>query len=170
MDDSQIQDAKEKLAAINKIITTLDPAIRAAAFEILEPLFFDDSPVTREKGGDKRPKRTRRAGATDDAGKFFSSFEHDKPNENVHLIVAWFYSQYGVFPVSTAELRQTADSVGLTVPARPDATMRVAKVKGKKLYQKKPAGYQLTVHGENHLKETYGVKKGTKPRPIEDDE
>lgn len=170
MDDSQIQDAKKKLTAINKIITSLDPAIRAAAFEVLEPLFFDEAPATRKTDGGKNPKRAPRTASTDDAGKFFNSFEHDKPSENVHLIVAWFYSQYGVFPVGTKELREMAGSVGLTVPARPDATMRVAKVKGKKLYQKKATGYQPTVHGESHLKETYSVKKGTKPRPVEDDE
>lgn len=170
MDDSQIQDAKKKLAAINKIITTLDPAIRASAFEILEPIFFDDSPTPREKKDGEKGKRVRPTTSTDDAGKFFGSFEHAKPSENVHLITAWFYSQYGVFPIAAAELREMADSVGITVPARPDATMRQAKVKGKKLYVKRTEGFQLTVHGEKHLKETYSVKKGTKVRPVEADE
>ena len=30
--------------------------------------------------------------------------------------------------------------------------------------------YQLTVHGERYMKDTYEVTKGTKPRPVEDDE
>lgn len=171
MNDERIKDAKKKLADINKTIGGLDASIRAAAFEILTPLYFDD--YEADHTGDKKEKkpRTRRTRvAPGDPAKFFNEHDHDRPKDNVHLIAAWFYSQYGVTPITPAEVRECANGVGLTIPERPDNTMRTAKKDSKNLYRQKNSGWQLTVNGEAYAKETYGVKKGNKPRPSGDDE
>jgi len=172
MDDSRINDAKKKLAEINKAIAALDPSIRLAAFEILAPIYFED----REPSDGKKPKTPKtdkshgRGSSPTDPDKFFNEHDHKRPKDNVHLVAAWFYSQYGVTPISKKDLRECADGAGLTVPERPDNTMRSAKKDGKNLYRQKGGGWQLTVKGEAYLREAYGVKKGNKTRPIGDDE
>jgi hypothetical protein len=173
MDDERIKDAKKKLGDINKTIAGLDAAIRAAAFEILAPLYFDDyeAPEGTDRSKQKKKPPARRTRSTPgDPGAFFNEHDHDKPKDNVHLISAWFYSQYGVTPVTQADIRECANDAGLTIPERPDNTMRYAKKDGKNLYRQKNSGWQLTVKGEAYAKETYSVKKGNKPRPTGNDE
>lgn len=170
-EDESIRAIKRKLEEINKIITSLDAAIRAPAFDILVPYYFESAQLPHATERAKPARPPRQTGKTpSDPEQFFGAFDHGKPDDNVHLAVAWLYSQYGVFPIETKELKEVADKVGLTIPARPDATMRVARREGKKLYRKKGKGYELTVHGEAYVKDTYKVKKGTQPRPAKEDE
>lgn len=172
MDDERIKDAKRKLTDINKTIAALDPSIRAAAFEVLAPIYFDDYEASgdSEDPKTKTPRPRRGRSAPGDRAKFFNEHDHDKPKDNVHLIAAWFYSQYGVSPLTQNDIRECASDAGLTIPDRTDNTMRAAKKDGKNLYRQKSSGWQLTVKGEAYVKETYGVKKGNKPRPAGDDE
>jgi len=168
MDQKQIQDTKKKLLEINAIVTELDPAIRSAAFDLLAPLYFRDTgEPTPPKKLRKEKKRAVQVKHSNDPGEFFEAFTHDKPNDNVHLIVAWLYSQYGLFPITSKDVRDLADETGLTIPERPDKTMNVAKRDKKKLYRRHGTGWQLTVHGEAYLKKNYSVKKGSKSRPAE---
>lgn len=162
MASDKIKSATEKLLEINQIITKLDPAIRSAAFDILTPLVFEEEDVSEKPGtAHKKQKQI----STADKEKFLSLFEHDKPKDYVLLIAAWLYSQHGVFPITKALMDEEASNAGLTVPERPDNTMRTAKQKGKNLFRQKNSGWQLTVAGEAYLKETYSVKKGNKPVP-----
>jgi len=168
MSDEQIKEVKKKLLEINQIISELDPTIRAQAFEILAPHYFKDR-LPSKTAAVKRAEEAEKIEtvSTDDEAAFFRAFSHEKPSGNVHFIAAWYYSQYGLFPITTKLLRQKANEVGLTIPARPDATMRVAKKDGRNLYRKKGNGYQPNVHGEAYLKEIYSVSKGTKTLPPE---
>ncbi len=171
MDDQQIKDAKKKLGDINKTISALDPSIRAAAFEILAPLYFEEyEPPEVPSGPKKTPKRQRSAASPSDRETFFAQHDHDKAKDNLHLIAAWFYSQYGVTPITRKDVRDCGGDIGLTIPDRPDNTMRFAKKDGKNLYRQKSSGWQLTVNGEAYVKSTYGVRKGNKTRPSGDDE
>lgn len=167
MDEERIQEVAKKLREISKVVSELDPAIRAASFQLLVPYYFEDVEEEPRSRGTQAPQ----AGRSDsDEATFFNRFTHDKPADNVDLVVAWLYSHYGAYPVTTRELRTYADRRGLTIPARPDATMRQAKKDGKRLYQKQGGGYKLTVHGEAHVKTTYKVRKGTQARPTEESE
>ena len=172
MDDERIKDAKKKLADINKVVSGLDASIRAAAFEVLAPLYFDDYDAGGEGSdpGEKKARTRRAQTIPSNRETFFNQHDHDKPSDNVHLISAWFFSQYGVTPLTQADVRECADDAGLTIPERPDNTMRTAKKDGKNLYRQKSSGWQLTVKGEAYVKEMYNVKKGNKPRPSGDDE
>ncbi len=165
MSTDKVKDTIEKLNEINKIIVQFDPSIRGHAFEILKPLFFEKAVHGGkvEEGENKPPAPP----PTADKEEFFSSFEHSKPDENVILIVAWLYSQYGVFPITRNFMEEEAQEVGLTIPTRSDNTMRQKRHKNKSLFHKKGGGWQLTVPGEMYLKETYNVKKGNKPLPEE---
>ena len=77
----------------------------------------------------------------------------------------WSAREYGAEPFSVDEVRQKADDVGITIPARIDMTFQAAKEKGKKLFARAGRGrFKPTVHGEANLKATYSVKKGTTKR------
>lgn len=163
MSDEQVKEVKKKLLEINQIISELDPAIRVQAFEILASHYFEEK-LPKKTIREKRAEKTEKVEkiSTEGEATFFNAFSHKKPSDNVHLIVAWYFSQFGNFPLTTELLRQKADDVGLTIPERPDSTMRSATKKGKNLYRKQGKGYQPTVHGEANLKKIYKVSKGTK--------
>lgn len=161
MTSDKIKEAIEKLLEINQIISKLDPAIRSSAFDILVPLVFKENSVENKTStGGKKPQRS-----PVDKEEFLNSFQHDKPKDNVLLLSAWLYSQYGVFPITKAFLDEEASNAGLTIPVRSDNTMRVAKHKGKNLFRQKNSGWQLTVAGEAHLKTIYVVRKGSQAAP-----
>ena len=171
MNPEKIREIEKKLAEINKVISGFDPAIRLAAFEMLAPHYFDEEAQDRTKKRIAIGKDMGTSGATaTDLEKFFGSFDHKKPKDNVLLIASWLYSQYGVVSIATKDIKDYADKTGLTVPTRPDNTMRSAKKNSKNLFRQHGNGWELTVHGEAHLKETYEVKKGSKTRPSEDSE
>lgn len=169
MNKEKVAEVQSKLLEINKTISKLDPAIRSAAFEIMVPYYFDDRPVKKSKSddqikGDKGTSQEREVDTTD-LGAFISSFEHDKPKDNVMLLVAWLYSQYGAYPIQVKEIKELADACGLVIPNRSDNTMRGAKDKGKGLFNQQGRGWKLTVSGELYMNNTYNVKKGNKPVP-----
>lgn len=164
--DKKIKDIKKKLLEINKFISSLDISIRATAFNILAPHYFGDQINRILTGADST---VQGEGEENDSSSFYRKFDHEKPKDNVFLITAWFYSQYGVFPITIKDINNEADNTGLTVPNRSDNTIRFAKKKGKKLFKQVAKGWQLTVNGEIYLKDTYEIKKGNKKRP-EDDE
>jgi len=170
MDHEHIETVKKHLDDINKIITSLDPAIRAAAFDILAPLYFgeyhpsdgDDAEANKKLG----PVETaRKAAPSDGFETFFSSHEHTKPADNVALIAAWLYSQHGLTPITTSLCRAISGRAGFTIPNRPDNTMRQAKEKGKSLFRQQGKGWVLTTHGELYVKSTYQVRRGNLPLP-----
>src|SRR5437899_2650712 len=105
MSTEKVEEVKRKLKELNSIVATLDPALRDRALDELWPSYFPD----HHGGGPSTPAAKRevspKAADTSSAEAFFTSFEHKKPSENVLMIVAWLYSQYGVFPISAARVR-----------------------------------------------------------------
>jgi hypothetical protein len=90
-----------------------------------------------------------------------------KPHENVNLLAAIWFSEYGSNPFSIEHVREKANSTGLTIPAHPRMTIKQAKEKGKNLYVSAGRGaFKPTVVGEAFFKTTYGIRKGTKAPPV----
>lgn len=187
MKNDEFQEVVDRLKAVNKIILDLDPAIRASAFAVLEP-WVTGQPSPLPKNG-RRPAKKRssttsksassKAKATPeesaavgdnsglDLNQFFLAFDHKKPSDNVLMVIAWHYNQHGTTPFSVDEICQLADGVGITVPARVDKTITSAQQSGKSCFTKAGKGqFKPTVYGEDRLKRTYGVKKGTQAKPI----
>jgi len=177
MSDS-LDDVKKKIKEMNAFIADLEPAVRAAAFEMLRPYYFGSD--GNSKNGDREPatrlesmkpvtktaaSKTKPLIAADTAEEFFGQFETNKPHENVMLIAAWLYSQFGIADIDPAELKEIANAAGLTVSPRADNTLRQAKKNGKALFRQMANGWQPTLAGEAYLKETFGIKKGTKQKP-----
>ncbi len=163
MSQEKIKETKEKLLEINQLISQLDSSIRADAFKMLAPLYFQQSPPKSESEKAKQEVDTSLPVDTSSAETFFGSFEDMKPSDNVLLIAAWLYSQHGVFPITVDRVKEIATQTGLTIPNRTDNTLRQAIRDGKKLFIQQNDGWQPNVAGEKFLKEKFSVKKGTKP-------
>lgn len=165
MDSAAFKARSERLIEVAKLIERVPAEIRAQAFTLLAS-YISGTPLRegkREELADAEPP------SPEDREVFFSSFTHEKPADNVKLIAAWWYSQHGSAALSLATLRALATDVGLTIPDRPEETLRQAAHEGKTLF--KAGGRALwgpTVHGESYLKKTYKVKKGKKPLPSSD--
>ena len=163
------KEARAALVEINELLVKLDPSIRAAAFEILRPLYFVEEPAQPKRK--IPPKETESSGedegAPSELADFIASHDQKKPADNVTLLAAWLYSTYGLYPITPKEVKELGDSCGLIVPNRTDNTMRQAKNKGKSLFNQQGNGWQPTVSGEIYFKEKYKVKKGSKALPKE---
>lgn len=164
MDDVRIQEVKDKLTKINEFIAGLDAELKSTALGLLLPLYFD------EKGLKFTPlqKTGNDVDEVDYDGEreFFSSFDHEKPSENVVMIAAYLYSQYGVYPITPDEVKDYATRLGITIAPRTDNTLRQASRDGKNLFRQSGRGWEPTLPGESYFKELYKVKKGNKLRPV----
>lgn len=170
MKSPKIDEAKANLLEINDVVKQLEESLRATAIQVLVPMYFPDTskhgkPTTIGTTDNKAVEPELHD--TDDLGNFIASFEQSRPAENVMLLVAWLYSHYGAYPMSTKEIQELGDSCGLVIPNRPDNTMRTAKSDGKTLFQQQGKGWRLTVSGELYMKNQFNVKKGNKPLPKE---
>lgn len=162
MDNKEFKLRSGRLEQIAKVLEKLPAEVRGAAFDLLKGYVTGQTLNLRIKAKDAKahgdtPLRSEE--------EFFGSFDNDKPAENAKLIAAWFYREYGTNPFSLDEVREKANAVGITIPARVDMTFVAAKEKGKKLFARAGTGkFKPTVHGEAYLKATYSVKKGTRTR------
>ena len=116
MKDTKIAEAKAKLLEINELIKQLDESIRQTAIQLLVPLYFHvmEEPAESVVGSssDDKTHAKGQTHSTDDLGEFIASSEHGKPADNVLLLAAWLYSQYGVYPISTRDIQDLGGSSG----------------------------------------------------------
>jgi len=169
MDIKAFEEAVARLKQVEEVVGKLSPEVRSQAFGLLAP--YVSAPIGRSKSRGDGDNDTDSGGDdsqgdASDKGGFFAKFSHDKPADNVRLLSAYLYNEYGSEAFATEEIKELATEVGITIPDRPDATLRVAKEGGKTLYVAAGRGkFRPTVHGEAYLKGTYSVRKGTKKRP-----
>ena len=155
----------KRLVEVNEVISKLEPTIQAGAFQVLAPYITGRD--TTGPARDDVPAETNEEGDTPaDFESFLTTHTTAdmKPAENVGLITAYLYSQYGTAPFSVEEVRRIAEAAGLTVPNRIDMTLKGAKRDQKTLYAQVTGGFKPTVFGETVLKSTYKVKKGRQKR------
>lgn len=166
MDEKEFKARADRLQHIGKVLEKLPAEVRSDAFDLLKGYVAEHS--SGSSPAKKEVHKPEREDPGDSEREFFCAFDHDKPADNAKLIAAYFYREYGVEPFSVEEVRQKANDVGITIPARVDMTFRQAKEKGKKLFA--PAGrgkFKPTVHGEANMKVVFSVRKGTNRRPGE---
>ncbi len=158
MDKLQLKEISEKLHEVAEIIEKMPSEIRLATFNILSPYI-----TGKEQAGPRTPANEDYEGIEKE--DFFRSFDHDKPADNVRLIAGYLYSEYGTTPFGLEEISAIANDVGITIPERPDMTLKKATHNGKSMFTTSGRGqYKPTVHGEAYLKETYQVRKGNKKK------
>jgi hypothetical protein len=159
LDKKAFSEIRERLLEVNKIISKLDSTIRVAAFDFLKP-YISIGTVTLHIDTKKPPAEQAPQG---DVSELIQKHGDGKPHENVNLLAAIWFSEYGSNPFSIDYVREKASSTGLTIPASPRMTVIQAKDKGKNLYVSGGRGlFRPTVIGEAFFKTTYGIRKGTK--------
>jgi hypothetical protein len=157
MNTNTLRNRSKRLLEVNAVIKELDPAVRLAAFTLLE-----DYVTTGESSPEKEREITVNRDGEQNREAFFSKFETDKPADNAHLLAGYLYSQYGSAQFSIDEIKALATEVGLIVPDRVDMTIRNSQREGKHLFQATGRGmFRPTVHGELFFKSAYRVSKGT---------
>lgn len=169
MNDTEYKQLKQKILDVNGLIAKLDPAIRGEVFGILKPYLSESEhdhghPPKKDKG----KKTTEQESSPEDVAGLIAAHPDGSPADNVVLITAHLYREYGTAPFTAAEIKQLGDSFGLTVPNRIDNTLKTSKRGGKKLFQQVGKEFKATVHGESVFKSEYHVTKGRKPRPVEE--
>ena len=95
----------------------------------------------------------------------------ERPAEAVKAIAAWWFSQYGSAPITRANVEQIAEEIGVTIPDRPDNTMKGMKHDGRDVFRSAGRGALVPIrpHGELFFQTQYSVTKGRKPAPTGDD-
>jgi len=162
MNETTLQERTKKLLEINNVIKKLDETIRPAAFLLLQDYVLGSA--SSDKLKPHHPASPIDAG--EGREEFFSKFSHAKPSDNVLLVSAYHYSQFGSSSFSVEEIKALADQVGVTIPNKPYMTLTAAQRKGKSLFRSVGKGvFCPTVHGETFFKKTYGVSKGTQHKP-----
>jgi hypothetical protein len=91
----------------------------------------------------------------------------DRPAEAVKAIAAWWFSQYGSAPITRTSVETLAENIGVTIPDRPDATLRQMKHDGRDVFRSAGRGTFVPTrpHGELYFQTQYEVSKGRKQAP-----
>jgi len=166
MDESVFKELAGRLKTASKVVEELDPVLREDAWAMLRPFIAPDS----EPGEEKHTGRKRSKHETSDdipAGGIsedilIEKHESDKEADNLYLTLAILYQRHGRGPFSLELIKSAAKALDLTLPNRPDVTLRNST---KKVVRKQDGGYKVQPSGETWLKETYKVKKGKKAVP-----
>ncbi len=171
MESSTFQDRVKRLKEVNEVIEKLDPAIREGAFSLLAGYITGHPHNTGEAAHDARVGMVEGGASEQQMAELFGKYPDGKPSDNAILIAAWLYSQFGAQAFRLEELRGIAESVGLTIPASLDMTLKQAQREGKLLFQHTGRSeFKPTVPGELYFKKTYLVTKGTKKRSTQGSE
>jgi hypothetical protein len=162
LDKKAFDEIQDRILEVNKVVSKIDPSIRVAAFDFLKSYISSGNLVT--PAVPNRPAADEHSG--NDEAALIQKHGDGKPHENVNLLAAMWFMEFGSHPFSLDYVRAKAISTGLTIPERPSMTLVQAKEKGKKLYGPSGRGnFKPTVVGEAFFKATYQVKKGTKTPP-----
>jgi hypothetical protein len=156
-----------RINQVNEVIEKLDDAIKSQAFDLFKPF------ISRSQPSAQSMQQTTQNPQFDGEGEqglreFIGKQESSKPSDNVHSIVAWYFSRYGIQPFKTSEVASWADEAGVTTPTSLNMTLTNMSRGGKKLLQKSGGTFRVNVYGEKHFKEKYAVSKGTTKRNLEE--
>jgi hypothetical protein len=167
MDEAALNEIVGRLKKVNGIISKLDPAIRAEAFELLAPYVAGGEATEDEpaEGDGEGGAANRKRGVVIDYDMLTEKFESDKDADNAMLSLAICLDRHGRGPFRMSQIKDVAQEFSLSVADRLDMTFKGAKRDGKDVLRKQSDGWKITPSGETWLKTTYGVTRGKKPLP-----
>ena len=192
MDEEAFKALVKRLSDVNKVVASLDPAIRADAFALMEPYVAGsraDGPQrpARGSGGDatpagtraarksapRRPKRAKQTAVvpTDEEEEaLVEQHLSDDDSTNALLALAILYMRHGRGLFDLGHLKGVAQQFNLNVPRRMDKFFLAAKRGDDKRHvlRKQEDGWKVTPSGGDWLNETYGVKMGRDPLPADE--
>ena len=164
------EETVRRLREVNEIISSLDAAIRAAAFELLRPYVEGAESDVPGNGPTATTGRAVDGGVdsnseSESLREFLAKHRSDKPSENVFALAAFKYSRDGLAPFKAREIQEMADNAVVAVPARIHRTLEAAYKAGKPQFRRVGRGlFKPTVSGERYLQKEFGVKKGRRRR------
>src|SRR3989339_712655 len=105
---NQIEEAKKSFEELNEFIKSLDPLLKEKAIEILLPQYLSKNNVETQIVS-KEISSADNGMTKLNLEEFLLQYNHDKPSDNVLLITAWLYSQFGTYPMTTNEISELAN-------------------------------------------------------------
>jgi len=105
LDKKAFAEIKERLLEANEVIAKLDSSIRATAFETLKPYILGGKTVVPTLPSINHTDE----GPSTDVAKLIESHGGGKPHENVNLLAAIWFSEYGSHPFSLQYIRDRAE-------------------------------------------------------------
>jgi len=163
MDEKTFKELANRLKKASAVVEKLDPVIREDAWKMLRPFVGPDGKdpgSTHSGNGDADGKGAPPPDSSED--DLIEKFESEKEAENLYLTLAILYKRHGKGPFSLDLIRSAGNSLNLSLPERPDTTLRNST---RKVVRKQGSGYKVQPGGEKWLKEKYGVAKGKQPIP-----
>ena len=110
MDKKTFTEWSGRIAEIGKVLEKLPQEVRQEAFQLLKDYVTEQKIDAAQGRGGKAGKPASKVDGSRES--FFASFTHDKPADNVKLIAAWFYREYGTDPFSRLqEIRERSSSI-----------------------------------------------------------
>lgn len=171
MDKKAYDETVKRLKAASKVISGLDAEMRTDGWAILKPY------ITGAEGGGGAGVDSGGSGSgasntnTGPAGSALNLVElleehasDDDANKNGLLIAAILYGTYGHGPYKPKEFKAVGDEHHLLLPRWSNFFPRT-NVDEKKAFRNTKDGWVLTAHGGKWITATYGVKRGTQPKP-----
>jgi hypothetical protein len=169
MDKAGFDERAERLKQVSAVISDLDPTIRSDAWQMLKVFVTGGaSPTTKPGGGggDQTSSLDEAASPPADVQALVDKFESHADIENALLVLAIIFMQHGRGPFTTSLVKSIATEQNLPIPQRVDVSFRNIKRDGSDLLRKGADGrWKITPAGENWIKETYSVKRGSAPIP-----
>jgi hypothetical protein len=164
MDEKAYDEIVGRLKKASTVISALDPSIRGDAWDLLKPFVAGTAGTPPLKGngdgiGDKNP-----AGDLNETALVEEHASDHDGNSNGLLISAILYGSYGLGPYKPKDFRKIGEAHLLLLPTWGNFLPRT-KVGDKKLLRKSNDGWIITSDGAKWLSGTYGVRRGTQPRP-----
>jgi hypothetical protein len=170
VNDSDFKERARRLAEVNGVISKLDEAIRADAFELLKDYVTagasdDDANGDDGVNGDGKQQPRPRGGKFNPEA-LVEQHETDVDHDNATLVLAIFYGRHGRGPFKHAHLKAIATEFNITaVPDRMDIFLTGAKRGEPKasIIRKQADGMKVTTAGGTWLASKYGVSLGKQP-------
>ena len=147
----------EELFEISKILSDLVPEIRLQVFKKRAPQYFEE-----------KTEKVEEISTEGDESEFFNKHRSEKRADNVHLIFAQDYSQFGNRLLKLKHFKEKGKKWRLKMPNDIGDTLSYSTTNNNKTYCfKKGKGYQLTIRGEDFVEKKFNVIRGNKEPPPE---
>ncbi len=133
--------AVRKIKKIDLIVRQLDESIRPLAFQMLANATESDLAVLPLAG----------------LAAFAACHSSGTPAQNMLAMTAWIHLHDNDCLITPQKIKALANVCGLTVPRRPDCTLRYASHKGNRLFIRQGYGWKLTAYGSAYVTHAYGI-------------
>lgn len=153
--NTEFDTAVEQIFRIDRIIRQLDESIRPLAFQILARAAASaDTPAAAVIPLALRPQPPLPLAGLP---AFAERHAGDTPAQNMLALAAWIHLHDDDNPITPQKIKALAEVCGLSVPRRPDCTLRYASHHNHRLFQRQGYGWLLTPYGRAYVRQTFDM-------------